>query len=250
MRQFSVLALAFAFLTAVDVSAKEDKKQVDPSGTWRWQYEWQGETHEDTVRLNLGKDGKVVGTFRGQSEKDIEIKDGKMEGDRLSYSFTSEWEGAELLVNFSGTIKGDEIDGRLIAEVNGGSHEFPWKPKRSVQMDDVVGTWEIRIDANGNVFEPTMTISKDGKEYKTSYVTMQGQELEVKNLRVEKNSLLFTATAEFEGNTLTVDYSGRPYGDKYVGKIEYDIAGNSGEVDFAAKRRPEKKNAEEKKDKE
>lgn len=61
-----------------------------------------------------------------------------------------------------------------------------------------------------------------------------------KDLRVEKNQLMFTVTAEFNGSSMQVDYQGRPYGDKIAGTLKYDIAGNTGDGEFVAKRKPEK----------
>ena len=70
------------------VMAQEKPVAVDPSGTWRWEYELNGESMKDSLKLNIDKDNKVVGIYQGRSEKTIEIKDGKMEGDSLSFYFS------------------------------------------------------------------------------------------------------------------------------------------------------------------
>ncbi len=125
-------------------------------------------------------------------------------------------------------------------ETPDGKREFPWAPKRSVELEDVVGLWQIHIDSpDGNVYEPTMKIAKDGEQFESVYTTMRGQELEAKKLRVEKNNLMFTVSAEFDGTSMTVDYKGRPYGDKIKGMLAYDISGNVGEVEFTGKRKRE-----------
>ena len=58
---------------------------------------------------------------------------------------------------------------------------------------------------------------------------------------------MFTITAEFNGNSIKVDYKGRPYGDKLSGTLKYDFSGNTGEGEFVAKRKVEKKKKEGKK---
>ena len=69
-----------------------------------------------------------------------------------------------------------------VLQVGDQSWDLPWQPKRTVQMDDVVGTWEIYIESpDGTVFEPTMKISKNGNEYKSVYTSMQGQVLDVRD---------------------------------------------------------------------
>lgn len=47
--------------------------------------------------------------------------------------------------------------------------------------------------------------------------------------------------ATIDGRKLKADYSGRPYGHCMKGKIKYDLDGNEGEMDFAAKRQSAKK---------
>ena len=214
-----------------------DDKAVDPSGTWRWEYEFQGETVKDSLQLNLKEDGKVVGTFKGRNNT-VKVKEGKVEGDKLTVAFPVDFQGTELNLTFSGQLNGDDVDGTVIIEANGESREFPWKPKRSVKMEDVVGTWQIRIESsNGTVFEPTMKISNNDDKYESVYTTKQGQELDVSDLRVEENHLMFTVTAEFDGNTLKVDYKGRPYGDNLKGTLGYDYAGTTGEAEFVGTRK-------------
>ena len=46
--------------------------------------------------------------------------------------------------------------------------------------------------------------------------------------------------ADFDGGTLVVDYKGRPYGDKLNGKLDYDMNGQTGELEFRAKRTSKK----------
>jgi hypothetical protein len=44
-----------------------------------------------------------------------------------------------------------------------------------------------------------------------------------------------------QGRTIKADYSGRPYGNVIQGKIQYDLDGNEGEIEFSAKRKATKK---------
>jgi len=171
----------------------------------------------------------------------LEIKNIKLKGRELSLSVSSEYQGTEWASRYKGIIKGDEIDGTGVFTVGDQSWDFDWKPKRSVQLDDVVGTWQILIESpDGNILEPTMKISRDGDKYKSIYTSAQGQELDVKDLRVEKNSLKFTVAAEFDGYSIKVDYRGRPYGDKLSGSLDYDFGGTTGQVEFTARRKQEK----------
>jgi opacity protein-like surface antigen len=222
------------------VVANKEAKAADPSGTWRLEYDWNETRVKEAFRLNLEKKGMVVGTLL-RNDTTFEIKKGRVKGNEISFSISGDYQGTEWTANYTAKINEDEMDGTVVLEANGQSWNFPWQPKRSVKMEDVIGTWNIRIESSdGTVFEPTMKISKEGEEYKSTYTSMQGYELEVKDLHVEKNHLMFSVAAEWDGNSLNVDYDGRPYGDKINGTVKYDFSGNSGDLEFVAKRKREK----------
>jgi hypothetical protein len=222
--------------SAQEPLAPASQATVDPSGTWRREYDWYDTRVEEVIRVNLLEDGKVAGTL-WWNDAASEIKDGKLKGDELSFFVSNVYQGTTWTTRFTGVAAGDEMDGTVVLEVNDQSWDFPWRPKRSVQMDDVVGTWKIHIEsADGTVFEPTMKISKDGDKYKSIYTSMQGYELAVKDLRVEQNNLKFTVTADFDGYVIKVDYAGRPYGHKMSGSLDYDFGGNTGQAEFTARR--------------
>lgn len=219
----------------------DDDKKVDPSGTWRWEYEMQGESFNDSMKLNLDDQGKVVGTFIGRDRK-AEIEAGTMNGNEFSAAIELDFDGTPVRLQFSGPIKDDQIDGTVTAEYNGETREFPWKPKRSVKLEDVVGSWDLRIEGAGYVFEPKMKISKEDKEFKIVYTSNQGTELDVEGLKVDDQSnLLFTVRSEYDGSPMKVDFKGRPLGNKLSGNIQYDVGGNTGEAPFVGKRKPEQK---------
>ena len=158
----------FAFLcvfASLLVNAVGAAEHVDPSGTWRWEYEWQGETIKDSLRLNLADEGKVIGTFHGRNATKP-IENGKIEKDKLSFEFELEFNGVAVDLKFSGTIKQDDIDGNVILSANGEENEFPWNPKRSVQVEDVLGKWQLHMRlamamySNQNLKSPRMEIRR------------------------------------------------------------------------------------------
>jgi hypothetical protein len=138
-------------------------------------------------------------------------------------------------------VKGDDIDGMVIATHPEGELEFDWIAKRSVSVEDVVGKWELEIDAVDTVLEPTVELTLEGKELKGTYKDPDsGIEVELTDIKIEKNELKFSLTADFQGAPLKANFSGRPYGNKVAGFIEYDLNGESGEVDFEGVRKVEK----------
>ncbi len=70
MRKFS-RALAFVCLLLVNgsLAAQDKPATIDPSGTWRWEYELGGQTWLDSIQLKMDDNKKVVGSYKGRAEK-------------------------------------------------------------------------------------------------------------------------------------------------------------------------------------
>jgi hypothetical protein len=64
--------------------------------------------------FNFKVDGNALtGTMQGAEGKDRAIKDGKIEGDALSFSVDSEWQGQSITLMMKGKVSGEKIDLRV-----------------------------------------------------------------------------------------------------------------------------------------
>jgi hypothetical protein len=233
------------------VAQDNNRAAVDPTGTWRWEYDLDGTNYKDLVRLKIGanikdsKDKEVKGIYESSAGRKIEIRNGKVSGSKLTFDFNLNYQGMDVKLEFEGSITKDEVTGNVKASTGSDGREFPWTATRSVQSDDVVGNWKMRIDAGGTILEPVVAITKDGDSLKATYKTVNdaGKEiqLDAKNVRIEKNELCFGVETEFQGSGLQADYRGRPYGDRIQGMIEYVLGGNAGEIDFTGERQADAK---------
>ena len=234
-----LVASSFAF-----AQGEKKAKEVDPSGTWRWEYDMQGETIKDWLVLQKQKDGKVTGKLHSSSrEEPLDIK-AKIEGDKLTMETSAEFNGTLVDLVFSGKIKGDELDGEVVADAEGQTFEFPWTPERSVKLDDVLGTWDLVIETPESDLEAKFVVSKEGdKEFKGVHSGDGIGDVPAKDLKVKKNKLAYTIETEFDGGDLVATLSGRPYGNTIKGMVDVDLNGETYELPFAGKRRVEKKDA-------
>ncbi len=245
-----ILGLAAALIfcqpafAAEEAAAKEKtaKKAVDPSGTWRWDYEMGGETVNAVLKLNY--DGKkLTGTFKGHMDP-VEIADGKVNQDQVSFGFKFEREGREIEVTFEGQIKGDGVDGTIMWETADDSGDFDWSAKRSLKAEDVVGTWKLRIELpDGNVLMPQIKLNLDDKK-KLSGEYQAGNpdwEFKVAEIAVKDNRLKFTVSGDINGNSLTAKYNVLPRGQKLAGDIEVDFGGQAGDLPVTGKLEAKKK---------
>jgi len=92
-----LLGALTTFLYAADITGKWTDAPDHPQWTF-----------------NLKSDGATLtGTMRSQEGKELPIKDGKIEGDSLSFSVDSEWQGQPIELVMKGKIAGDTIELRL-----------------------------------------------------------------------------------------------------------------------------------------
>lgn len=82
---------------------------ADISGKWVAQMPGRdGGTRE--VIYNLKADGaKLTGTTTGMGGQEIQITDGKIEGDNVSFKTKVEFNGNEMIMLYKGTVSGNEI---------------------------------------------------------------------------------------------------------------------------------------------
>jgi len=64
--------------------------------------------------FNFKSDGnKLTGTIQGNDEKERAIYDGKLDGDAISFSVDSEWQGNPITLVFKGKVTKDEMQLRV-----------------------------------------------------------------------------------------------------------------------------------------
>jgi hypothetical protein len=107
---FVLMALAAAALAA-DITGKWTGEMAGPDGGQGF-----------TLTYNFKQDGaKLTGTVLGPGGDPLEIKDGKVEGAKLSFTVSFDGGGNTMKISNEGTIAGDEI--KLTSKFEGG--EFP-----------------------------------------------------------------------------------------------------------------------------
>ena len=122
MKRFATISCVL--ILAVPVKA-EDKP--DPTGTWKYTAEVNGESIEVTIRLKLAAD-KVKGAVR-IADMESKIEEGSFSDGQISFKVKPSFNGRRVTVTYKGTIKGDTFKGRreidLLGEVN--TREFEAK---------------------------------------------------------------------------------------------------------------------------
>jgi hypothetical protein len=80
---------------------------ADVSGKWTW--EQQGRNGSMTSTLTLKQDGSnLTGSLDG-GRGAVDIKDGKVDGNNVTFSITRSFGGNEMTTKYTGTLDGDSL---------------------------------------------------------------------------------------------------------------------------------------------
>ncbi|MBL8178199.1 MAG: hypothetical protein JNK48_26225 [Bryobacterales bacterium] len=80
----------------------------DPSGKWKYSFTTpNGDTRESNMTLKA-EGAKLTGTMEGRGGA-VEIQEGKVDGDNLSFVVVRNFNGNEMKINYKGVLKGDEL---------------------------------------------------------------------------------------------------------------------------------------------
>jgi hypothetical protein len=134
MKWLLMVALAVGFMGFVSTARADDKKAADPTGTWKWSIEINGQARDQSVKLALDKDGKTLtGTMPGPQNSESKIDDGKFNKDtgEVTFAGTSERNGNKVTTMYKGTLKDDTIKFTSEREVNGEKQKREFEAKRA-----------------------------------------------------------------------------------------------------------------------
>ena len=99
------VALMLTFATAVLAA-------TDLTGTWRGKMDAGGE-----AVLHIKADDKAIGgTMLGADGKDHPISDGKLDGDSISFTVATEWQGMPVKLIVTGKVSGEQMQLHIAAD--------------------------------------------------------------------------------------------------------------------------------------
>ena len=104
---------------------------------------------------------------------------------------------------------------------------------------DVNGTWKWSVERNGQTFETTLKIKKEGDKLTGTISGRNNTETPIEDVKCEGDKLSFTVTREFNGNKFVMKYSGDVKDDTIKGKTEMERNGQTQSRDWEAKRAKE-----------
>lgn len=119
----TILSLALVLGLCGIANAADDKKAVDPVGTWKCEY-MIGDMKR-TSELTITKDGDMLaGTMNWPDQKDEKLKEVKLKDATLTFSAVRKFMDNEIPIDYTFTIDGDKLKGKGAAEFGGEKQEF------------------------------------------------------------------------------------------------------------------------------
>ena len=108
MKTPRLLLAAFALAVASLISARA----ADIDGKWRAEFESQVGKQVYVFELKAGADGKLTGKARFErmeQKGEVELKDGKITKDEITFGEIVKYQDQEIRVDYKGKITGDEL---------------------------------------------------------------------------------------------------------------------------------------------
>ena len=97
---------------------------------------------------------------------------------------------------------------------------------------DVAGKWALTVETAGGTGTPSVELKQDGETLTGNYSSQVFGEQKVTGT-IKGNAITFSFTTSFEGNTVTVTYSGTADASTMKGKV---TIGDLGEGTFTGKK--------------
>ncbi len=95
-------------LTALLVALSGLLCAADVTGTWKGAFDYNGNSVPLTFNFKSSGDA-VTGTVDGLPTPSAEIKDGKLQGEGLTFWITIEYQGQPVKLVYKGKLSGDQI---------------------------------------------------------------------------------------------------------------------------------------------
>lgn len=181
---------------------------------------WEGQSDQGPFTVVITEAG---GAYSGTLESDlagiVELSDITFAEGELSFVFSFDFSGEEVSIEVGGAIDGDAFDGHIEIPSVG---EFPMAMTRAAGPDwaAVVGKWEGETD-QGPV---TIVITETGGALAGTIETGLGVN-DLAGVAFADARLSFTATLDFGGQEVLLEFDGPIKGDDYGAEVQIEGLG-------------------------
>jgi enterochelin esterase-like enzyme len=225
------LVLSTGLLHAADLSGKWTAVFDTQIGKQSYVYELKTEADRVT--------GKATGDINGENRRTVDIKDGRLDGDTVTFVESFAFQGNEVTIRYRGKLAGDEI--RFTREVGDfAKEEMVARRAGAVAQATVEGLWQGEFDSRVGRQKYLFDFrTKGGELVGTATATATGgpnqekRDVTFKEVRRAGDSLTFIEIRALQDNEVRIEYTGKLTDDTlhFTRKV-----GEFGTQEFAATR--------------
>jgi len=206
------------------------------TGTWKAAFDTQVGKQTYTYELKADGErvtGKATGDINGQNRRTVEIKDGRLAGDTVSFIEAFDFQGNEISIAYKGTLTGDEI--RFTRQVGDVATE-ELVARREKSGPDITGRWQAEFDTQVGPQKYLFDFQvKDGKlsAKATAEAREQKRDVEFLEPNLSGDTVAFVEMREIQNNEIRIEYTGKvtDQGIRFTRKV-----GDFGSQEFLATR--------------
>ena len=203
---------------------------ADINGKWKADFETQIGHLKYTYDLKAQGE-KVTGkAFRDrEGEKaEIELTEGKLKGDEISFVENVKVQDQEVRIEYTGKVAGDEIKfTRKVADF-ATTEIVATREKEKASTPSVAGKWQAEFDTQIGKQKYVYDFKVDGEKLTgraLGDIAGEKSDTEITKGKVNGNEISFLETVKFQGQEVPVNYTGKVSGDeiKFTRKVA-DVA--------------------------
>ena len=209
--------LRIAGLVAV-LAVAQGARAADAGGTWKGTFDFQGSSVPLTFHLTVAS-GAVTGTVEGLPTTPVEIHDGKVIGDTITFWVNTDYQGQSYKLMYTGKVSaaGDEIafsfatdDGSFSSQLTASrSADAAAAPVPAVAATDVTGIWKGAFDFNGTSMPLTIHLTSAAGAVTGTVEGLPTTPAEIHDGKVDGDTLTFWVNTDYQGQTYKLIYSGK-----------------------------------------
>lgn len=223
----------------VDFEGTRQKPSVNLSGKWNAVATTpDGQSFEPSVDLKHDGD-KITGDFIWVDGTSVPLTTGKLAGDDVTFDVSVDFGGQALVIKFAGKLDGaDKMKGSAEYDLGGQTGTVDFEATRAKAVADLTGKWNaVATTPDGQSFEPSVVLKQDGEKVSGDFIWVDGTSVPLTTGKVAGEDVTFDVSVDFGGQALVIKFAGKMTGpDSMKGSAEYDLGGQTGTVDFEAKR--------------
>lgn len=228
MKTFLTLVLAALPCLAADLTGQWKAVFDTQPGKQTYLYDLKAEGEKVT--------GKATGDINGENKRTVDLKDGKLVGDMVTFVEMFEFQGNELTISYTGKLTGDEI--KFTRKVGDFATEelVAKREKPATAAKSPAGKWQGEFDSRIGLQKYLFDFQvKDGKltAKAVAEAREEKRDVEFKEPKLDGDTITFVEMRQIQDNEIRIEYTGK-LGDRGIQFTRK--AGDFGSQEFLATR--------------